>query len=268
MDEHRYGEIALGKPNRDHRQMLTNSLLVFRISGLVAVNLNSTTISKKMEMMSCFFVTKTHTLIATSVYTLRMFVLSRRRLLSCRAKTDLPKYQREEEVTKFHCKQKKTDSTHPHRIVNFRNYLVKITTCLAFTGVIVPSFRALAASEDVKKWTPAQLSIAAAANLEFALDDLIKEFQEKYPAAKVNVNYGVSEHFFAQLESGAPYDLFLSADMGYPRKLAEAGSGADNVFSFFVNGSEICARDSTLRAQRKLPTTTVLNKPRLVCFTT
>src|SRR6516165_5906298 len=102
MDEHRYSKIALGKPNRDHRQMLTNSLLAFRVSGFVAVNLNSTTVSKKMEMMSCFLVTKTHTLIATSVYTLRMFVLSRRRLLSCRAKADLPKYQHEEEVTKFH----------------------------------------------------------------------------------------------------------------------------------------------------------------------
>ena len=102
MDEHRDGEIALGKPDRDHRQMLTNSRLAFRISGFVAVNLNSTTVSKKMEMMSCFLVTKTHTLIATSVYTLRMFVLRRRRLLSCRAKTDLPKYQHEEEVTKFH----------------------------------------------------------------------------------------------------------------------------------------------------------------------
>src|SRR5262245_46133200 len=52
-------------------------------------------------------------------------------------------------------------------VVNFRNHLVKITTCLAFTGVIVPSFRALAASEDVKKSTPTQLFIAAAANLKF-----------------------------------------------------------------------------------------------------
>ena len=118
--------------------------------------------------------------------------------------------------------------------MNFRNHLVKITTCLAFTGIIVPSFRALAASEDVKKSTPTQLSIAAAANLEFALDDLIKEFQGKYTATKVNVTYGVSEHFFAQLRSGAPYDLFLSADMGCPRKLAEAGLGADDIFLYAI----------------------------------
>jgi molybdate transport system substrate-binding protein len=65
---------------------------------------------------------------------------------------------------------------------------------------MVPGFRALAASEDFKKSTPAQLSIAAAANLEFALNDLIKEFHEQYPATKVNVTYGVSEHFFAQCQ--------------------------------------------------------------------
>ena len=83
---------------------------------------------------------------------------------------------------------------------------------------------------------------APAADLKFALDDLRNRFQGKYP--KIHVTYGSSGNFFAQLQSGAPYDLFLSADMAYPRKLAEAGSGADNVFSFFVNGSEICARDS------------------------
>jgi molybdate transport system substrate-binding protein len=107
--------------------------------------------------------------------------------------------------------------------VNFRNHLVNITTCLAFTGAIVPSFRTLAASEDVKKSTPTRLSIASAANVEFALDALIKEFQGKYPGTKINVTYGHSGTFFAQLQSGAPYDLFLSADMAYPRKLAEAG---------------------------------------------
>jgi molybdate transport system substrate-binding protein len=84
--------------------------------------------------------------------------------------------------------------------------------------VIVPGAQALAASEDVKKSTPTELSIAAAANLNFALDDLIKEFHGKYPATKVNVTYGVSERFFAQLQSGAPFDIFFSADMGYPRK--------------------------------------------------
>jgi molybdate transport system substrate-binding protein len=118
--------------------------------------------------------------------------------------------------------------------VNFRNRLVSISTCLAFAAVIVTALPAFAAAEDVKELAPAKLSIAAAADLKFALDDLIKEFEEKYPATKVDVTYGSSGNFFAQLQSGAPFDLFFSADIAYPRKLAETGLGADDVFLYAI----------------------------------
>jgi hypothetical protein len=54
---------------------------------------------------------------------------------------------------------------------------------------------------------------------------LTNEFHGKYPATKTNVTYGSSGNFFAQLQSGAPFDLFFSADIAYPRKLAETGLG-------------------------------------------
>ena len=63
--------------------------------------------------------------------------------------------------------------------MNFRNRLVKISACLAFAGVIVAALPAFAAGEDVKESAPAQLSIAAAADLRFALDDLVKQFEQK-----------------------------------------------------------------------------------------
>ncbi|MBV8352871.1 MAG: molybdate ABC transporter substrate-binding protein, partial [Verrucomicrobia bacterium] len=91
---------------------------------------------------------------------------------------------------------------------------------------------AFAAGEDVKESAPAQLSIAAAADLRFALDDLVKEFEQNNPAVKINVTYGSSGNFFAQLQSGAPFDLFFSADVAYPRKLAEKGLGVDEVFLY------------------------------------
>jgi molybdate transport system substrate-binding protein len=119
-------------------------------------------------------------------------------------------------------------------IVNFRNRLINISTCLAFAGVIVAALPAFAAGEDVKESAPTRLSIAAAADLKFALDDLIKEFEGKYPATKVNVTYGSSGNFFAQFQSGAPFDLFFSADIAYPRKLAEVGLGADDVFLYAI----------------------------------
>jgi molybdate transport system substrate-binding protein len=101
-------------------------------------------------------------------------------------------------------------------------------------GVILASVPTFAASEGVKKSTPTQLSIAAAADLTFALDDLARQFEDDYPETKVTVTYGSSGSFFAQLQSGAPFDLFFSADMAYPRKLAEEGLGADDVFFYAI----------------------------------
>ena len=62
----------------------------------------------------------------------------------------------------------------------------------------------------------------------------MKEFEEKNPATKVNVTYGSSGSFFAQIQNGAPFDLLFSADIGYPRKLAEEGLGADDVFLYAI----------------------------------
>jgi molybdate transport system substrate-binding protein len=119
-------------------------------------------------------------------------------------------------------------------VVNVRKYLVKKSTCLVLAGVLLGSVPTFAASEDVKQPAAVQLSIAAAADLKFALDDLIKDYEGKNPTTKVNVTYGSSGNFFAQFQSGAPFDLFFSADVTYPRKLAEMGLGADHVFLYAI----------------------------------
>jgi molybdate transport system substrate-binding protein len=119
-------------------------------------------------------------------------------------------------------------------VVNFRNHLVFISSWLAFAGVILACSRAFAAGADAEKSSPTALTIAAAADLRFALDDLVKDFEEKYPTPKVNVSYGSSGNFFAQFQNGAPFDLFFSADIEYPRKLAEKGLGADDVFLYAI----------------------------------
>lgn len=64
--------------------------------------------------------------------------------------------------------------------------------------------------------------VAAAADLKFAMDELSTEFESK-TGITVNVTRGSSGNFFAQIESGAPFDLFFSADMQYPKKLEAAG---------------------------------------------
>jgi molybdate transport system substrate-binding protein len=81
----------------------------------------------------------------------------------------------------------------------------------------------------------AELNIAAAADLKFALDELVAEFLTNQPSINVKATYGSSGNFYAQLQNQAPFDLFLSADVAYPRMLAEAGLALDtNVFLYAV----------------------------------
>jgi len=67
-----------------------------------------------------------------------------------------------------------------------------------------------------------EIRIAAAADLKFAMGELTGEFG-KQSETKVNVTYGSSGNFFTQLQNGAPFDLFFSADIEYPKKLEAAG---------------------------------------------
>jgi molybdate transport system substrate-binding protein len=67
-----------------------------------------------------------------------------------------------------------------------------------------------------------EIRVAAAADLNFAMADLSGQF-EKQTGIRVNVTSGSSGNFFSQIQNGAPFDLFFSADIEYPRKLAAAG---------------------------------------------
>lgn len=80
-----------------------------------------------------------------------------------------------------------------------------------------------------------KLTVAAAADLNFALPEIVRQFRASQPAVEVDVAYGSSGNFFAQIGNRAPFDVFLSADVEYPRKLASAGLGTENsVFTYAV----------------------------------
>src|SRR5271167_1921367 len=67
-----------------------------------------------------------------------------------------------------------------------------------------------------------EIAVAAAADLKFAMSEVAGQY-EKQTGNKVNVTYGSSGNFFSQLQNGAPFDLFFSADIDYARKLETAG---------------------------------------------
>lgn len=71
-----------------------------------------------------------------------------------------------------------------------------------------------------------ELRIAAASDLQFALEEVQNEFEHLHPGATVTVKYGSSGSFFAQLANEAPFDMFLAADVEYARRLVEQGQGA------------------------------------------
>src|SRR5882672_3239736 len=70
-----------------------------------------------------------------------------------------------------------------------------------------------------------EIAVAAAADLKFTMGELAADF-EKQTGNKVNVTYGSSGNFFSQIQNGAPFDLFFSADEEYAKKL-EAGGLAE-----------------------------------------
>ena len=79
---------------------------------------------------------------------------------------------------------------------------------------------ALAATSKVTAATPT--SVAAAADLHYALDEILAAYA-RLQSDKVRVTYGSSGNFFAQLQQGAPFDIFLSADEALVGKLAASG---------------------------------------------
>ncbi|SFH94175.1 molybdate ABC transporter substrate-binding protein [Halpernia frigidisoli] len=67
-----------------------------------------------------------------------------------------------------------------------------------------------------------KLNIAVAANMQFAMKDLIKKFTE-ISGIQCETNVGSSGKLTAQIQQNAPVDIFISADMKYPEELYKAG---------------------------------------------
>jgi molybdate transport system substrate-binding protein len=66
------------------------------------------------------------------------------------------------------------------------------------------------------------LTVAAASDLQSALPEIVARF-EKDTGQRVRLTFGSSGNFFMQVQNGAPFDVFLSADIDYPRRLDASG---------------------------------------------
>ena len=79
------------------------------------------------------------------------------------------------------------------------------------------------------------LRIAAASDLQLAMSDLAAQF-EKQTGTKIAVSYGSSGNFRTQIQNGAPFDLFFSADTRYPQQLVSAGFADAQSLTVYARG--------------------------------
>lgn len=63
------------------------------------------------------------------------------------------------------------------------------------------------------------INVAVAANVSYAIDELIVKFNETNPDTKVQVTLGSSGKLTAQIKNRAPYQIFMAANMKYPEAL-------------------------------------------------
>lgn len=73
------------------------------------------------------------------------------------------------------------------------------------------------------------LNVAVASDLKFAMAELAAAFAKSSPGSKIEIITGSSGKFYQQITNGAPFDLFFSADIDYPKKLKDGGLTASEV---------------------------------------
>jgi molybdate transport system substrate-binding protein len=89
--------------------------------------------------------------------------------------------------------------------------------------------------------------VAAAADLQFAMQDVAARFQ-KETGMTVKPIYGSSGNFFGQIQNGAPFDVFFSANLDYPKKLEAAGLTEPGSYYQYAKGKIVIwvAKESRL----------------------
>ncbi len=120
---------------------------------------------------------------------------------------------------------------HRPRCAPFRSLWLAVvaTLSLALGGHPPAMYAAEAPAKSAK------VSVAAASDLKFAFDEIAAAFQKENPTIAVVPTYGSSGTFFAQLTNRAPFDLYLSADIEYPRKLIAQGQAVkDSEFRYAI----------------------------------
>jgi molybdate transport system substrate-binding protein len=107
------------------------------------------------------------------------------------------------------------------------------------------------------------LTIAAASDLRFALDEVLAPLRAAYPKAAIEVVYGASGKLATQIRNGAPFDVFLSADIAFANDLHAAGLGTAPPQVYAIGRLAAWSTDAELG---RLPLDALVNDARVKRF--
>ncbi|MBX3437829.1 MAG: molybdate ABC transporter substrate-binding protein, partial [Planctomycetaceae bacterium] len=110
------------------------------------------------------------------------------------------------------------------RFLNTALLLTSLLTSFVLVGCAQkPADETSSSTHDVTPDGDRRVRVAAASDLKFAFDEVIRQFEDEHAGIPIEVTYGSSGNFYAQLSNEAPFDIYFSADMSYPRRLVEQG---------------------------------------------
>lgn len=87
------------------------------------------------------------------------------------------------------------------------------------------------------------VTIAAASDLRFALDEIITQWTVRNPEHPIRVIYGSSGRFATQIRQGAPFDIYMSADAAYAHALHQDGFASGPATAYAIGRIVLWSRD-------------------------
>ncbi len=96
---------------------------------------------------------------------------------------------------------------------------------------------------------PDVVRVVAAADLQFALSDAARDFEQQNPGVRVSLSFGSSGKIFTQLQQGLPADLYFSADEVFPALLEQAGLTTPGTVQVYAVGRMVIWVSNSLARQ-------------------
>jgi len=100
--------------------------------------------------------------------------------------------------------------------------MIKGMKCSSWLGMVSLFVLTSTFGVAVSKKGAKEINVAAAADLSTAMHEVAQAYEEQ-TGVKVKLSFGASGSLTQQIENGAPFDVFFSADMDYPRQLISHG---------------------------------------------